>query len=176
MSRDIFSPHLVSPFDRTKTINHSAFLQDEPLCPHDTADTKRSLKSSKTSEEMNIMEHSLLGLVLIGVKHSLGETFHWSQTKRKDFPLEENIFILVSCCLHRHSIIWHFPILSSFYPKGMEWFREKNTSRTIYLMRSSKNLTFEMIITDPCCPFPIILRCQPREKPKGASPRQTIEK
>lgn len=35
-----FSPYLISPFNRTQTINHSAFLQKGPLCLYNAVDTK----------------------------------------------------------------------------------------------------------------------------------------
>ena len=48
---------------------------------------------------------------------------------------------------------------------------ERNVSRTIYLMKSSKNTTFGMIITYLCWPFPVILCCQPRGKTQMACSR-----
>ena len=112
------------------------------------------LDSPKILQEEDITESWFLGLVLVEIRLSLGDTLsHLSQTiQRRNFPWR-NTFFFPHCCLHRHSIAWKFSILLSLYSKGPELLGKRKVNRTVYLRRSSENSALEMIITCPCCHF-----------------------
>ena len=175
MSRDIFYPHLVSPFNKTETINHSVFLQEGPLHLHEIVDTKWSLESWKILQGKNITESWCLDLVLVEIKLSLGDSLsRLRQTKeRRISSWKKTHFPSLLPTQSQHWLkIFHCLV---FVPKGAELFGRRKVNRTIYLMRSSENSTLEMIITCPSCPFPIMLWFLPRWKPKWASQGQTSE-
>ena len=120
MSGDIFCPHLVSPFNKTKTINNSAFHQKGPLCLCDIVDTKWSMKSPKILQGENITDSWFLHLIHVEIKLSLGDTLsHLSLTKKKRISSWEKMASSSSLLLYRHNIGWKFSIPLSLYPRKL---------------------------------------------------------
>lgn len=116
----IFSLFISLVLSTVKSVNHSAFLQKEPVCPHGTVSHKWSLKSLKSLQGMNITECSFLVLVLAGMKRSLGDTLSFqSNQTQENFSLEKMPSALPIVAYINTTLSYFFPFFYFCIPREL---------------------------------------------------------